>query len=145
MSINKTTNELDIDEALNETTDELNIDEALNETTDESNMDDLNVDKVFTDDFEIRYEGEFPDLPKPKDDNYKDVLASLSELDNTRKIDYLEENYTASFDLDTPQIPEVTSDTEKSTNSHADTVKAAIIILILAVTGILFALLGKYL
>lgn len=59
-----------------------------------------NFDDIFDDNFEVIYEGELPDIPAPKDDNYKDVLASLSELDNTRKIDYLEENYTASFDTD---------------------------------------------
>lgn len=135
MSINE-----NIDE--NETV-EQTIDDSLEEMSKEAPLE--NVDAVFDDDFEIRYEGDFPDLPKPKDDNYKDVLASLSELDNTRKIDYLEENYTASFDIDENEAAAKASDTEKSKPSPANIAKAAVIILILAVTGILFALLGKYL
>lgn len=156
MSINKTTDELNIDKALNETTDELNIDEALNETTDELSINETlnkmskedtlkNPDEVFTDDFEIRYEGDFPNFPEPKDDNYKDVLASLSELDNTHKIDYLEENYTASFDIDENSSPIKEDNTAQPENSRAAVLKAAAIILILAAAGIVFSLLGKYL
>ena len=55
---------------------------------------------IFDDDFEVIYEGELPDIPMPEDDNFQDVLSNLSDLDRTKNIDYLEENYTTSFDLD---------------------------------------------
>ena len=35
-----------------------------------------------------------------EDDNFQDVLSNLSDLDRTKNIDYLDENYTTSFDLD---------------------------------------------
>ena len=53
---------------------------------------------IFDDDFEVIYEGELPDIPMPEDDNFQDVLSNLSDLDRTKNIDYLEENYTTSFD-----------------------------------------------
>lgn len=56
--------------------------------------------ETFGDGFEVIYEGDLPELGAPKDDNFKDVLANLPELDNTKKIDYLEENYTTSFEHD---------------------------------------------
>ena len=55
---------------------------------------------IFDDDFEVIYEGGLPDIPMPEDDNFQDVLSNLSDLDRTKNIDYLEENYTTSFDLD---------------------------------------------
>lgn len=55
---------------------------------------------IFDDDFEVIYEGDLPDIPMPEDDNFQDVLSNLSDLDRTKNIDYLEENYTTSFDLD---------------------------------------------
>lgn len=150
MSINKTTNrtidetvEKNINTSVDENVEET-LDESLNEISEESTLED--ADTVFDDDFEIRYEGDFPDFPKPKDDNYKDVLASLSELDNTRKINYLEENYTASFDTDengNPTLDSALKDSAK--NSKVDVKKVASIILILCIVGILFVMLGKYL
>lgn len=48
----------------------------------------------FDDDFEVIYDGDLPDLPSEEDDNddYYDVLSNLSELDHTKKIDYVKEN-----------------------------------------------------
>lgn len=58
---------------------------------------------IFDDDFEVIYEGELPDISiNDTSDNYKDVLSSLSDLDTTKHIDYVEENYTTSFD-ETPE------------------------------------------
>lgn len=50
--------------------------------------------QYFDDDFEVIYEGDLPDLSmdEPKDDDYYDVLSNLSELDHTKKIDYVKEN-----------------------------------------------------
>ena len=53
---------------------------------------------IFDNDFEVIYEGDLPDINIDTDDNYKDVLSSLSDLDTTKHIDYVEENYTTSFD-----------------------------------------------
>lgn len=64
-----------------------------------NNFDDDKLD-IFDDDFEVIYEGELPDIPLPEDDNFQDVLSNLSDLDHTKNMDYLEENYTTSFDLD---------------------------------------------
>ena len=63
------------------------------------NFDNHDLD-IFDDDFEVIYEGDLPDIPMPEDDNFQDVLSNLSDLDRTKNIDYLEENYTTSFDLD---------------------------------------------
>ncbi len=55
---------------------------------------------VFDKDFEVIYEGELPELPDDLgNDDYKDVLSNLSELDTTRSlgIDYLEQNRTKTF------------------------------------------------
>ncbi len=57
---------------------------------------------IFDNDFEVIYEGDLPDINIDTDDNYKDVLSSLSDLDTTKHIDYVEENYTTSFD-ETPE------------------------------------------
>lgn len=48
----------------------------------------------FDDDFEVIYDGNLPDLPSEEDDDddYYDVLSNLSELDHTKKIDYVKEN-----------------------------------------------------
>lgn len=48
----------------------------------------------FDDDFEVIYDGDLPDLPSEEDDDddYYDVLSNLSELDHTKKIDYVKEN-----------------------------------------------------
>lgn len=55
---------------------------------------------VFDKDFEVIYEGELPELPNDLgNDDYKDVLSNLSELDTTKSvgIDYLEQNRTRTF------------------------------------------------
>ena len=53
---------------------------------------------VFDEDFEVIYEGDLPEPPKDTlgSDAYKDVLASLAELDGPEDsdIDYLEANKT---------------------------------------------------
>ena len=56
----------------------------------------------FDDDFEVIYDGNLPDLPSEEDDDddYYDVLSNLSELDHTKKIDYVKEN------VDTPRQKE---------------------------------------
>ena len=62
---------------------------------------------VFDNNFEVIYEGDLPELPNDLgNDDYKDVLSNLSELDTTSSvgIDYLEQNRTKSFvNPDTPQ------------------------------------------
>lgn len=70
----------------------------MNTTTDNKKKD------IFDDDFEVIYEGDLPDISIDQDDNYKDVLSNLSDLDTTKHIDYIEENYTTSFD-DVPKKP----------------------------------------
>lgn len=67
----------------------------------------MNIDKterqpqdVFDDNFEVIYEGELPELPGDLgNDDYKDVLSNLSDLDTTSSlgIDYLEQNRTRTF------------------------------------------------
>ncbi len=55
---------------------------------------------VFDHNFEVIYEGELPELPNDLgNDDYKDVLSNLSELDTTKSlgIDYLEQNRTKTF------------------------------------------------
>lgn len=55
---------------------------------------------VFDNNFEVIYEGDLPELPNDLgNDDYKDVLSNLSELDTTRSlgIDYLEQNRTRTF------------------------------------------------
>lgn len=47
----------------------------------------------FDDDFEVIYEGDLPDISiDDGDDDYRDVLSNLSELDHTKRIDYVKEN-----------------------------------------------------
>lgn len=47
----------------------------------------------FDDDFEVIYEGDLPDIHiDEEDDDYRDVLSNLSELDHTKRIDYVKEN-----------------------------------------------------
>lgn len=50
--------------------------------------------QYFDEDFEVIYEGDLPDLSADEleDDDYYDVLSNLSELDHTKKIDYVKEN-----------------------------------------------------
>ena len=59
----------------------------------------FNPEDFFEDDFEVIYEGDLPELP-PEGlyDNYKDVLSSLSDLDDTGSIDYVAENRTGHID-----------------------------------------------
>ena len=45
---------------------------------------------IFDNDFEVIYEGDLPDINIDTDDNYKDVLSSLSDLDTTKHIYYVE-------------------------------------------------------
>ena len=50
-------------------------------------------------DFEVIYEGDLPELPtEGLSDNYKDVLSSLSDLDDTGSIDYVADNRTGHID-----------------------------------------------
>ena len=69
---------------------------------------DQDKDLFFDDDFEVIYEGDLPeisgDLPN---DNYKDVLSSLSSLDPTDSIDvdYLKENLTREYYYEDRQLP----------------------------------------
>ena len=50
----------------------------------------FNPEDFFEDDFEVIYEGDLPELPpEGLSDNYKDVLSSLSDLDDTGSIDYV--------------------------------------------------------
>lgn len=53
------------------------------------------TEDFFGDDFEVIYQEDFPDLNffEDEDDDYRDVLSNLSELDDDDDIDYLEENY----------------------------------------------------
>lgn len=107
------------------------------------------IDDIFDDDFEVIYEGDLPDIPAPKDDNYKDVLASLSELDNTRKIDYLEENRTVSFRNSKKKknfkMPNLASPVAKTAKAGGKLVyntvnlllRAGTLILIACITGVL--------
>ena len=59
----------------------------------------FNPEDFFEDDFEVIYEGDLPELPpEGLSDNYKDVLSSLSDLDDTGNIDYVAENRTGHID-----------------------------------------------
>lgn len=59
----------------------------------------FNPEDFFEDDFEVIYEGDLPELPpEGLSDNYKDVLSSLSDLDDTGSIDYVAENRTGHID-----------------------------------------------
>ena len=44
---------------------------------------------VFDDDFEVIYEGDLPDISIDDDDDYRDVLSGLSDIDHT---DYIRKN-----------------------------------------------------
>lgn len=74
------------------------------------------IDDIFDKDFEVIYEGELPELPNDLgNDDYKDALSNLSELDptNSMDIDYLEQNRTRTLKF---------SDKTKSlSNRSADT------------------------
>ncbi len=57
--------------------------------------------EFFQDDFEVIYEGDLPEIPpEGLSDDYKDVLSSLSELDDEETIDYVEENRTGHISVD---------------------------------------------
>ena len=60
------------------------------------------TEDFFDDDFEVIYQEDFPDLNffEDEDDDYRDVLSNLSELDDDDDIDYLEENYDYDEDED---------------------------------------------
>lgn len=38
---------------------------------------------IFDDDFEVIYEGDLPDISIDNDDDYRDVLSGLSDIDHT--------------------------------------------------------------
>ena len=61
-----------------------------------NNTDTKKTKSVFDEDFEVIYEGDLPDFSEePANDGYKDVLSQLADLDDdTKDIDYLEENHT---------------------------------------------------
>ena len=44
---------------------------------------------IFDDDFEVIYEGDLPDISIDDDDDYRDVLSGLSDIDHT---DYIKKN-----------------------------------------------------
>ena len=44
---------------------------------------------IFNDDFEVIYEGDLPDISIDDDDDYRDVLSGLSDIDHT---DYIKKN-----------------------------------------------------
>ncbi len=44
---------------------------------------------IFNDDFEVIYEGDLPDISIDDDDDYRDVLSGLSDIDHT---DYIRKN-----------------------------------------------------
>lgn len=60
------------------------------------------IDDIFDKDFEVIYEGELPDLPNDLgNDDYKDVLSNLADLDptNSMDIDYVAENRTRTINF----------------------------------------------
>ena len=65
---------------------------SINRASSDNKQEDYS--QYFDDDFEVIYEGDLPDLSvdEPEDDDYYDVLSNLSELDHTKKIDYVKEN-----------------------------------------------------
>ena len=46
---------------------------------------------IFDDDFEVIYEGDLPDISIDDDDDYRDVLSGLSDIDHT---DYIKKSLT---------------------------------------------------
>ena len=78
--------------------DKLNNRENLDKSNRLDNTDNPDNLAVFDEDFEVIYEGDLPEPPKDTlgSDAYKDVLASLAELDgpDDSDIDYLEANKT---------------------------------------------------
>ena len=45
---------------------------------------------IFDDDFEVIYEGDLPDISIDDDDDYRDVLSGLSDIDHT---DYIKKKW----------------------------------------------------
>ena len=78
--------------------DKLDKSDSLDKLDKLNNRDNLDNLAVFDEDFEVIYEGDLPEPPKDTlgSDAYKDVLASLAELDgpDDSDIDYLEANKT---------------------------------------------------
>lgn len=78
--------------------DKLNNKDILDKSNRLDNTDNPDNLAVFDEDFEVIYEGDLPEPPKDTlgSDAYKDVLASLAELDgpDDSDIDYLEANKT---------------------------------------------------
>ncbi len=78
--------------------DKLNNRDNLDKSNRLDNTDNPDNLAVFDEDFEVIYEGDLPEPPKDTlgSDAYKDVLASLAELDgpDDSDIDYLEANKT---------------------------------------------------
>ena len=58
------------------------------------------TEDFFGDDFEVIYQEDFPDLNffEDEDDDYRDVLSNLSELDDDDDIDSIEEDFDESDD-----------------------------------------------
>lgn len=100
---------------------------------------------VFDNNFEVIYEGDLPELPNDLgNDDYKDVLSNLSELDTTSSvgIDYLEQNRTKSFvNPDTPQSRHSQSTGSPNLRIKRNTaslfLQAATLLLIAIVAGLL--------
>jgi len=78
--------------------DKSNNKDNLDKSNKLDNIDNPDNLAVFDEDFEVIYEGDLPEPPKDTlgSDAYKDVLASLAELDgpDDSDIDYLEANKT---------------------------------------------------
>lgn len=96
MSIDNLKNLENLDKS--DSLDKLNNIDNLDKSNKLDNTDNPDNLDVFDEDFEVIYEGDLPEPPKDTlgSDAYKDVLASLAELDGPEDsdIDYLEANKT---------------------------------------------------
>ncbi len=98
---------------------------------------------VFDKDFEVIYEGDLPELPNDLgNDDYKDVLSNLSELDTTKSlgIDYLAQNRTKTFNgiVHSKNLPRHHGGRAAQKRSTASILFQGItLLLIAAVTGLL--------
>lgn len=107
---------------------------------------------VFDSNFEVIYEGELPELPNDLgNDDYKDVLSNLSELDTTNSlgVDYLEQNRTKTFSnfahTKTGRRRYYAEQKSKKTHSIADLfLQAATLVLIAVITGLLAVAFWKH-
>lgn len=70
---------------------------------------------IFNDDFEVIYEGDLPDISIDDDDDYRDVLSGLSDIDHT---DYIRKN---DYDRLTKKIKEKKKQKKKKPDNFFDT------------------------